>query len=197
MPRAYVAGTLWPDVDDDRAGANLRSTVWRARRACPVISANGDAVGVAPGTAIDVIDLVDTARRLGDGIELPATATAGFADELLPGWYDDWVLVWRERWRQIRLHALEALAARYTAAGDFPRAVETGMQAVRTEPLRESAHRVVIAAHLAEGNAVEAIRQYRWCRQVLAEDLGAAPSPILENLIRPWLSPVDAPVTGG
>ena len=37
--------------------------------------------------------------------------------ELLPDWYDDWVLLERERFRQLRLHALDALCDDLTRAG--------------------------------------------------------------------------------
>ena len=51
------------------------------------------------------------------------------------------------------------------------------------EPLRESAHRMVISAHLAEGNCSEALRQYERFRALLADALGLEPSPQLTELI--------------
>src|SRR6266571_3495035 len=50
--------------------------------------------------------------------------------DLLPYWYEDWVLVERERFRQLRLHALEALCEQLTALGRFDHAVEAGIAAV-------------------------------------------------------------------
>ncbi len=78
--------------------------------------------------------------------------------DLLPGWYDDWVLLERERLRQRVLHALEALSRHLVAAGRIAEAVEAAMTAVGVEPLRESAQRAPVTAHLAEGNRVEARR---------------------------------------
>ena len=51
------------------------------------------------------------------------------------------------------------------------------------EPLRESAHRVLIKTHIAEGNASEAIRQYRLYRAMLHDTLGVEPSPAMESLV--------------
>jgi DNA-binding SARP family transcriptional activator len=103
--------------------------------------------------------------------------------DLLPGWYDDWVLFERERLRQLRLHALETLALALAAEGRFAAAVEAGLAAIRTEPLRESAHRVVVRVHLAEGNLTEALRQYELCRRLFRAELGLEPSALLTDLV--------------
>jgi DNA-binding SARP family transcriptional activator len=61
--------------------------------------------------------------------------------------------------------------------------VEAGLAAVRAEPLRESAHRTLVRAHLAEGNRFEANRQYHNCRRLLQAELGLEPSRGLRELI--------------
>jgi DNA-binding SARP family transcriptional activator len=55
---------------------------------------------------------------------------------------------------------------------------------VSAEPLRESAHRALIAAHLREANYGEAIAQYERCYILLRDELGVAPSPCLRDLIQ-------------
>ncbi|HEY6203669.1 MAG TPA: bacterial transcriptional activator domain-containing protein [Candidatus Limnocylindria bacterium] len=79
--------------------------------------------------------------------------------ELLADWCDEWVLLERERLRQLRLHALEVLTQRLVTVGRYADAMEVALAALRSEPLRESAHRAVISVHLAEGNRSEALRQ--------------------------------------
>jgi len=103
--------------------------------------------------------------------------------ELLPGWYDDWVLLERERLRQLRMHALEDVAVRLMAAGRYGDALQSALAAVRAEPLRESAHRTVVRVHLAEGNVVEALRAYEQFRTMLADDLGVQPSSQFSRLV--------------
>jgi DNA-binding SARP family transcriptional activator len=103
--------------------------------------------------------------------------------ELLPGWYDDWVIFERERLRQLRLHALDALAERLTAQGRYADALETAMESVQAEPLRESANRTIIAIHLAEANAAEALRHYRFFRDLLRSELGLEPSARLATML--------------
>lgn len=105
--------------------------------------------------------------------------------ELLPGWYEDWVIFERERLRHLGMHALEAAARRLTAQGDYPAALDAALHAVRREPLRESAHRAVILVHLAENNVVEALRAYKRFRILLVEQVGVEPSAGLTELVFP------------
>ncbi len=105
--------------------------------------------------------------------------------DLLPGWYDDWVLLERERLRQRVLHALEALSRHLVAAGRIAEAVEAAMTAVGVEPLRESAQRAPVTAHLAEGNRVEARRCLTTYRGILRRELGAEPAAALTALVHP------------
>ncbi len=89
----------------------------------------------------------------------------------------------RERVRQVRLHALENLSARMSRQKRYVEAVDAALVAVLAEPLRESSHRAVIRAHLAEGNVAEAVRQYETCRVALREQLGVEPSAELAGLL--------------
>jgi DNA-binding SARP family transcriptional activator len=111
--------------------------------------------------------------------------------DLLPGWYDDWALMERERIRQRLLHALEALSATLLEVGRCREAVEAAMVAVTTEPLRESAQRTLIAAHLAEGNWVEAKRQFAGYRRLANLELGIEPHPSLFQLMDPGYALAD------
>jgi len=103
--------------------------------------------------------------------------------ELLPGWYDDWVLVERERMNQLRLHALEAFTDVLIQRADHAGALETALTAVAVDPLRESAHRLLIRVHLAEGNAAEALRQYERFRRLLRDSLHIEPSRQMAELV--------------
>lgn len=187
LGRDHVAGTLWLDTSDERAHASLRSALWRLRRAhVPLVESTSRRLRLASGVAVDLREATTLAHRLvvheaePEGLEdcLP------LCHDLLPDWYEDWISTEREHFRQLRLHALEALCEQLTAAGRFALAIEVGMAAVSAEPLRESAHRRLIEAHLAEGNRGEAIRQYGLCRRLLRDRLGLGPSGQLEDLVR-------------
>jgi two-component SAPR family response regulator len=69
------------------------------------------------------------------------------SSDLLPDWYDDWMIFEAEEWRQLRLHALEALATGRLPAERFGDAAEAALAAIHAEPLRESARAVLIRIH--------------------------------------------------
>jgi hypothetical protein len=136
---------------------------------------------------VDVCHLQATASAILDGTlrALDRSTLRELAgDDLLVGWYEDWVLLERERLRQLRLHALEMLSGKLLAAGDASAAVEAGLATVAVEPLRESAHRAVIHAYLAEGNRAEALRQLARLRHLLRGELGVEPSTLVTDLFR-------------
>jgi DNA-binding SARP family transcriptional activator len=183
--RIQVAGTLWLDSSERRSYANLRSALWRlggGRHA--VVEATASHVGLSRAVVVDVRRTISLARRL---LEHPDEAeglrAADLSGDLLPGWYDDWVLIERERLHQLRLHALEALAGLAIRQGRFGQAIDMALTAIQADPLRESAHRVLIRAHLAEGNGGAAMRQYRdYCR-LARETLELGPSRELRELV--------------
>ena len=185
--RPYVAGSLWPETSDERASANLRSVLWRLHRTgFGVVEAVDQQLRLGADVDVDLREAEELARRALDAeraedIDVDPLA---LARDLLPDWYDDWVLIEREAFRQFRLRALDASCDRLTRAGRLREALEAGLSSVAGEPLRESAHRAVIRVHLAEANAGEAIRQYRLCRRLLRERLGIEPSDRTKELIR-------------
>jgi DNA-binding SARP family transcriptional activator len=186
--RAYIACTLWIDSSEDHAFGSLRSALWRLRRDghSLVEEANGR-LRLAPDVRVDVHEAAAAAHRLLDPaseIDDAGRDRVFLSGELLPDWYDDWVAIERERFRQLRVHALEQLCERLTSERRFTEAVETGLAAVEGEPLRESAHRVLIHAHLAEGNAAEALRQYHIFCGLLHDRLGLEPSGQMDALLR-------------
>ena len=187
--RPNVAGALWLDMPDERAMANLRSALWRLRRiGVAVVQAVGEYLALAPDVRVDVHDLSAAARGLFDGtlpIDTSQLDRLTSGGELLGDWYEDWVLVEREHFRQIRLQALERTALELAAIGSFGRAAEMALAAVATEPLRESAHWALISVHIAQGNRSEAIRQYCIYRRMMREELDLEPSSQMDALLGP------------
>lgn len=185
--RTAIAGQLWPDVSEEHAHGSLRSTLWRVQKVAPgLITVSSGTLCLAGDVRVDVHELTAWAQRAMDPCSSTDGLTAGdlgLPGELLPGWYDDWVLLERERLRQLRMHALEALAEKYVAAARYGDAVQAAYAAVRAEPLRESAHRTVVRVHLAEGNVAEAVRAYESFQARLADEVGAAPTRQMRRLI--------------
>jgi DNA-binding SARP family transcriptional activator len=187
--RTTVSSVLWMGTTDERAAANLRTALWKARRTCGnVVVSAGSYLHLAPTVHVDLVDVLARIHRLiGPARELhPAdTDIRPLTAELLTGWDEEWIVFERERLRQLRIHALESLSQRLVRLGRAGEAVEAALAAVDAEPLRESAHRTLIAAHLSEGNRYEACRQYEFYRELLLESLGEEPSESLRALFGP------------
>ena len=130
--------------------------------------------------------MVAEARRLlkhGDASDLEPTGVEVFAGDLLPEWDDDWVVIERERLRQLRLHALEVLCRLLSRRQRHKEAIDAGLAAVASEPLRESAQLALMHAYLAHGNVNEARRQGEAYRSLLWESLQIDPSAELQGLV--------------
>jgi DNA-binding SARP family transcriptional activator len=184
VSRSLAAGTLWAEVTDEHALGSLRSTIWRLNRSGPrLVTTHADTLSLAPMIDIDVRSFVIAAATVNAGQSEGERERVLEAGDLLPGWYDDWVLLERERLRQVRLHALEVLAARFTESRQFGPALDVALETVRVDPLRESAHRAVVAVHLAENNVAEAVRHYRTFRALLLGELGIEPSPEFKAML--------------
>lgn len=176
--RAHVAGTLWGDREEARSAACLRSAIWRVNQGhAPIIDAGRSRIVLHGTVSVDARDAMVAAHsQLAGG---PAATGQISVGELLPGWYDDWVLVERERLRQLCLAATERLAQSLLDAGQPGLAIEAALSVVAAEPLRESAHRILIDAHVDAGNRNEAIRQFLHVRALLTAELGLDPGPAL------------------
>lgn len=186
MQRSFVAGNLWIDSDDDHAGGNLRTALWRLRNLDErLIDASRSHLALSANVAVDLHAAIAYARRLlrEKAADLDGDGEMTSAGDLLPDWYEDWVMVERERFRQLRLHALEARCVALEQAGAYGLAVEAGLACLAAEPLRESAHRAVIQVHLSEGNAAEAVKQYQLCRTLFMRELGLSPSALMQALV--------------
>ncbi|MFZ1752422.1 MAG: BTAD domain-containing putative transcriptional regulator [Caldilineaceae bacterium] len=178
--REQIAGLLWPDATEENARNNLRHALWRLRRAIPQTFIQSDRIAIRwlAGTEwrLDVTALVDTpADATSADALLPGLAA--YAGELLPGFYDDWIIRERERlsalFAERMARALELLQSerrwhetidwteRWIARGETP----------------ELAYRVLMIAHASLGNSSAALATYQRCTEALDRELGVPPSP--------------------
>jgi DNA-binding SARP family transcriptional activator len=198
--RAVVAERLWPDSSPARAASNLRSVLWRLPRPRGRALVLGDASStwLSEELGVDLWDAEDGCAALRDVQSVELLPDLGpLHHDLVPDLDEPWLALERESFRQKRLHALERASEVLCRCGRFTDALEAGLGAVRSEPLRESAHRRVIEVHLAEGNHAEALRQYDGYRRLLAHELGLRPTDTIRRLVAPLLGrPVDSHPSG-
>jgi DNA-binding SARP family transcriptional activator len=191
LRRVHVAGTLWLDSPEERGFASLRSALWRLHQAGgDLVDTECGKLGLNPCVRVDYREAACLSRALldGRGGDIPFGADwATLVGELLPDWDDDWVIVEREHHRHLSLQAMEELSERLLTAGALPQALETALAVFAREPLRETAHRLLIRVHVAEGNSFEAIRQYRLYEGLAQARIGLPPSAKMHELVRDLL----------
>lgn len=192
VTRTATAGALWPDVSDAQAHASLRSAIWRLEEtAREALSVDVLDLDLAPHVLVDVRGAEALAHRLllvdtmPSDEDITAEAILALSSELLPDWYDDWAILRAEDWRQLRLHALEALAVKVAEIGRYSDAIQAIRAAIRVDPLRESARSILIHIHLAEGNQSEALREMAAYRELLVRELGIEPTRQFDALLDP------------
>lgn len=197
VERTFTAFQLWPEKTEVRALANLRSALWRIRKLpAELIETPGTRLRLAPDVWLDARDGLaeidhtgggdgtDGISAFGEFVSTTLRPFSAFDADLLPDWYDDWLTIERERLRQMRLRRIEGLATTALEQGRTADAIQAGLSVLSLDPLRESGQRIVMTAHIAEGNECEARRQYERYSRMLTEQLGFSPSADLASLLR-------------
>jgi DNA-binding SARP family transcriptional activator len=176
--RVPVAEQLWPASSTSRAQANLRTALWRIRQVDRgLVRARQDGIWVGPEVEVDLHDTMDMARRLvGDDLPAPGSNVEALRGELLPGWEEDWLLVDRERIRQLQVHALDAMSRQLCSQGRYAEAIDSALAEVALEPMREASHATLVAAYVADGNVAAALRQKAALTALLDKELSVVPS---------------------
>ncbi len=190
--RQHLAFLLWPDSTESQARTNLRTLLHRLRQAFPDanqwLHVDAQTVQWRPSAActLDVADFAhalahaDQAEQAGDAVTLRAALTQAvdlYRGDLLPGWYDDWVLLERERLRQAVLVTLERLTLLLEQDRAYATAIEYAQRLLRHDPLHEAAYQHLMRLHALSGDRASALRVYQTCATVLERELGVEPSP--------------------
>ena len=189
--RIVLEGVLYPDGRKRQTSSSLRSALWRANHVTSyrLIDSRGQRLRLADAVNVDLQSWTRRARFLTAELESDRTIDCSqlietLRLELLPSWEEQWLVLERQRWDQVRLHALERLAERLSLTGRHVDALEAALAAVAIEPYRETAHRALISAYIAEGNCASALTQYNRCQRLLMHDLGVRPTSELESIIQ-------------
>ena len=148
------------------------------------------------GTWVDLFAAVSSAQDAEEALaagELDqARAAAESAESLarrpfLPGEDGTWVEQKRHDLADIRERALSVLADACLRSGAAREAAKWAEELIALSPFREAGYRRLMEAHVVAGNRADALRVYEQCRQLLAEELGAYPSPETDSIYRALL----------
>ena len=212
VPRDELADALWEGAPPATWEKGLSVLVSKLRGLLTTNGADGAKIltsafgcyrlDLPEGSWVDVIAAESAAREAeralaaGDtaNAKLRAARAASLAQQpFLPGADGTWVEAKRAELSNVRLRALSVLADACLRSDDAAGAVKWAEQMTALELFRETGYRLLMEAHVAAGNRAEALRVYERCRRLLAEELGAYPSPETETLYRGLL---EAPPAG-
>lgn len=185
-PRARLAATLWPALDEATARRNLRRELARLREAGvpELLQVADDRIALDPAVQLDLADF-ESALKAGDGAAALVLWRGELADGLAAGEapaFDSWLEAERSRVHGLWRAALQAAATQAEPA-DPARALQHWQALLADDPLQEQHHQAVMGLHLAAGRREEALAQYQRCRTLLRDELGLAPSAQTEALV--------------
>jgi DNA-binding SARP family transcriptional activator len=194
-PRDRLVELLWPDQPVDAGRNSLSTALWTLRKLLdgagdePVLQTDRDTLRVASDRVrTDVADfeaLLERAARAGpDEARILDEALRLYRGELLLGHFEPWVAVEQHRLAERFFLGVRRLADRRQAEGDLDGALATARRAVSADPLREEAHCLVMRLHLAAGQPVEVVRQYRELERLLLGELEVRPGPEAQGFLR-------------
>ncbi|WP_196232348.1 AfsR/SARP family transcriptional regulator [Bradyrhizobium japonicum] len=199
-PREVLIEQFWSSSEPTRARSCLGTALSRLRNvlkvsgsSCLEFSSRGEPrISVSSQVWFDIVafetgiapSLAASPGRLEPAlVNGLATALNHYRGDLMLGWYDDWVLVERERLRVLCLRGYRRLMEHYSAARDLENALAAGLSALRIEPLQELVQQHVIELYSVSGQRAAAIRQYDRLAQLLKSELGISPSKATRDLI--------------
>ncbi len=187
-PRSLLAGLCWGDQPERRARRNLSDALWRIRTLLephsaagaltsePILLFEGDSVRLNPAA-----DLDHDVRRFEAALREPTDTTAQqvaadlYRGDLLIGYYEDWVLLERERLRQVYLGCLGRLMAGAAAAAAWEDAAAVAARLLTADPYREDVTRQLMRFYYRLGRRDRALQQFATLRAVLTADLNLEP----------------------
>ena len=201
--RDQLAALLWPELNQQRARAALRSTSYALTLLAPGVWLQKDRAALAlnrQALRVDVHDFLallsqsqahshgqqplcaDCIAWLTQAVDMyradfMGTFTLGDSAE-----YDDWQSLQREWLRRELANALSRLAGHYGERLDFDPALDYARRWLALDPLHEPAHRMLMRLYAASGQRSEALRQYRQCVELLNTELAAPPEEATTRL---------------
>ena len=201
VARDELADLVWADALTASWERDLSAVVSKVRAALESIDLGSLLLGalgcyelqLPPDATVDVEDATrfvedaESAWRSGDrDAAVPAATTAASLARrpFLPAERGLWVERRRDELRATLLRALEVLVDALAGGAFDHDALRYAEEAVALDPYRETSHVRLMRLHERRGNRAEALRAYEQCRDVLARELGVAPSPATEDAYR-------------
>ena len=184
--REKLAGLLWPDISDADARRNLRRALWHIRKVLEgqaPLRADDINVAFADGPQVWV-DALTVAQKLSNErpVEELVRAVSAYGGELLPGFYDEWIIVERERLQAAFESRIKLLLDRLVEDGRWEDVLEWGERWIALGGAAEPAYRALMAAYSERGDLAGVGHTYQRCVEALERSLGVEPSDETRSL---------------
>jgi ABC-type oligopeptide transport system substrate-binding subunit/DNA-binding SARP family transcriptional activator len=180
--REKLAGQFWPASSETNARSNLRHELWRIRNvfgpgADTRIQSDDLGVTYHPqrGDQLDVYAFEAYSEDEGS-TEALIQAISAYGGDLLPGFYEEWVVLERERLQAVFERKLGRLLDRLLAERRWDETLKWGEHWIALGGIPEPAYRALMLAHARLGNLAGAVAQYYRCVDALSRELGVEPS---------------------
>ena len=180
--REKLAGQFWPSSSETNARSNLRHELWRIRkvfRSDANARMESDDLGVTyhpqPGDQLDVV-FFEACSEEESSTDILVQAVSAYGGDLLPGFYDEWVELERERLQAVFERKMGRLLERLLAERRWNEVLEWSERWIASGGIPEPAYRALMVAHAGLGNLAAAAVQYQRCEEALARELGVEPS---------------------
>lgn len=189
--REKLAGLFWPDVSDENARNNLRQALWRIRKSLEAAGNSDhplllvDDITVAFNASSEYrLDVIELEMPIHEDTPLPhlIEIVSSHQGELLPGFYDDWVVLERERLGAIFESRMGALISRLIELQNWSETVVWSERWISLGGVPEPAYRGLMLAHTAHGDLSKMAAAYRRCEEAMQNELGLAPSDSTHSL---------------
>jgi DNA-binding SARP family transcriptional activator len=196
--REQLAGLLWPDADEASARNNLRQALWRLRAALGAASLQADKITIAFEPSVD--DRLDVLALTGNDPSASSTAdlidaVSAYTGELLPGFYDDWVALERERLRAVFERKIELLLDRLIEQRRWRDTVEWAERWIALGEIPEAAYRALMVAQSQLYGPASVTTIYRRCVEALRHEFDLEPSEPTQLLYRQLARGQDVPIS--
>lgn len=182
LPRSHLAELFWPEETEERSHANLRWVLNHLGSLLPgALVVERHAVQWGTGISCDLHSFSQNLQR-NTSVTLAAAAElyrgdfmAGFMLDGAPD-FELWLAGERERWLQQALQVVATLAHHAGTQGNAQMAIHYARRWLDLAPWHEEAHRWLIYWLAVTGQQSAALNQFKICADVLAEELGVAPT---------------------
>ncbi len=198
-PREVLIDLLWPESTPAAGRNSLKMALSSLRHQLEppgisrgtIVRADRFSVHLNPKLVTTDVAEFEAAQRSAaeagsdtERAECLAEAVELYGGELLPGYYQDWIIPEQRRLADLYYRTVRWLTAYLEQAGEWEHALECARRAVSADPLREEAHQDLIRLLAASGQPSEAVRQYQELERILKEELDATPSVAVRELAR-------------